>query len=69
MNIGKMGLFYTPQSVKEIEDYIESLPSEDKAVAYTIMGMTWNFLAETVKVAQEFGGDSYEHLSEDKISP
>lgn len=62
INIGKMGLCATPESVQVIQDWIESHPENEQAALWTVMGMTWNFLAEFVDKAQEFGGDSYEHL-------
>ena len=55
MKIGKMGLFATPESVKEIEDWIELHPKEERMAMYTVMGMTWNFLSEAVEVESKFG--------------
>jgi len=46
--IKKMALFYTPEDTQYIQDWIERLPAEQKIVGYTVMGMTWNFLAEAI---------------------
>jgi hypothetical protein len=64
IRISKMGLFHTPQSVSEIEEWILKHPKENQAALWTAMGMTWNFLAEAAKVHNEFGGDSSEHLDD-----
>lgn len=53
--IGKMNLFATPNSIKDIEDWIERHCPEERAHLYTAMYMTWNYLSEVVKQAQEFG--------------
>ena len=62
IKIVKMGMFNTPQSVEEIEAWILKHPKEDQLHLWTVMGMTWNFLAEAAKAHNEFGGDSGEHL-------
>jgi hypothetical protein len=41
-----MGLFATPESTKALEEYIERLNGPEKAMAYVIMGMTWNLCAK-----------------------
>ena len=48
MQIVKMGLFATPTSTENIMRWIENLPPSDRVTAMTVMGMTWNYLAEQV---------------------
>ncbi len=44
--LGKMDLFTTPDDVKALEEYIMMLNGSERAVALTIMGMTWNLCAK-----------------------
>jgi len=53
IKIRKMDLFHTPSSQDELMDWIESLATSEKAVAITVFGMTWNFLAEQVNNSQD----------------
>ena len=62
VKINKQNLFATPKSFKEVEDWIELHPPEDRPHLYTAAMMTWNFIAETIEEANKFGGDSSEHL-------
>ena len=41
-NFEKLGMFATPESDESLQRYVESHNGEQKALAYTIMGMTWN---------------------------
>lgn len=50
MNITKMKLFATPESVKHIEDWIMMHPREEQMRLWTVMGMTWNLLADAVDI-------------------
>ena len=43
-----------PESVEEIQKWIEAHPKDKRAHLYTIMGMTWNFLADMVNRTQDF---------------
>ena len=43
---GKSNLFWTPESVEELQEYVEQFNSGEKALAYAIMGMTWNLAAK-----------------------
>lgn len=52
LTIPKMELFHTPQSADELATWIESLPGPERALAMTVMGMTWNYLAEVVEEAK-----------------
>lgn len=40
--LSKSGLFATPRDDDELSTYIENLSGAEKALAYTISGMTWN---------------------------
>jgi rubrerythrin len=40
--------FHTPKDADEIVQWIEKHPADQRAHLYTVMGMTWNFLAEQV---------------------
>lgn len=62
LKISKMGLFSTPASLEVIQEWIESHPKDVQVHLWTAMGMTWNFLSETIDKFNEFGGDSAEHL-------
>lgn len=58
LHITKLPLFHTPESPKEIEDWIEKFPPEERVNLTIVMGMTWNLLAELVEVHNKFGGDA-----------
>ncbi len=48
----KMGLFNTPESVEALTKYVTSIPNpEERVVAVTVMGMTWNLCAELTDTA------------------
>ena len=53
IKIRKMDVFHTPKTQDELMDWIESLPTSEKAIAITVFGMTWNFLAEQVNNSQD----------------
>jgi len=33
---------HSPKTDEELQDYVDSLPVQDRATAYIVMGMTWN---------------------------
>jgi hypothetical protein len=39
----------TPKNVNELNDYISEFSGADKAIALTVMGMTWNLAAKIVE--------------------
>ena len=43
-----VGLFYTPKSTEELEEWIERLSGAERALAYTVMGMTWNLCGHLI---------------------
>lgn len=44
-----MGLFATPESVSDLEQYVTSIPNGgERVIAVTVMGMTWNLCAKLV---------------------
>ena len=52
--ITKCELFHTPDSMKELQDYIERFfTGYERAIAYTIMGITWNLAAKVIDDAIE----------------
>lgn len=53
IQIRKMEFFHTPKTQDELLDWIESLATSEKVVAMTVLGMTWNFLAEQVNNSQD----------------
>lgn len=46
--IPKSNLFYTPENLQELMDYIEDFSGSDKALAYTIAMMTMNACSQMV---------------------
>ena len=48
MEVKKMGLFATPKTMDELMQWIENLSGGERVAAMTAMGMTWNFMADTV---------------------
>lgn len=62
MKIAKVKDTPTPQSLDEIENWIQAHPKEIQGALRESMALTWNFMAEMVTQVTEFGGDSTEHL-------
>lgn len=56
--ISKMGIFHTPKSADEIVEWINRHAPEERAHLMTVMGMTWNFLAQAVTDHNTYGGDA-----------
>lgn len=62
-----MGLFHTPQDVEELMNYVTSLPNDgERAIATTVMGMTWNLCAKLTNEAEQepdsdFCSNCHEH--------
>ena len=50
VTISKLALFDTPKTIKEITDHIERCPKDQQINLHTVMGMTWNYLAEMTNV-------------------
>lgn len=46
MTIQKSPMFRTPASWKEVVDWIEAHPREDRVHLYTAAAMTWNLAVE-----------------------
>ena len=40
-----IGLYHTYETVAELSEYVEKLSVEERALAYLIMGLTWNTCA------------------------
>lgn len=48
-----IGLYHTYTTAKELQQYIQQLSGEERALAYLIMGLTWNTCAHlTAEVAE-----------------
>ena len=57
MHIQEMILFSTPESQEEINNWIMLHGTEERTALFTVMGMTWNYLAAEVNKDQlELGG-------------
>ena len=48
IKIKKMGLFATPKTTEHITNFIQALPKDEQYVGWTIMGMTWNYMASKI---------------------
>lgn len=51
MNTKKLqptGFFYTPESQDDLVNWIERLSGSERALAFTVMGMTWNLCSKLV---------------------
>ncbi len=48
-----IGLYHTYTTVKELQEYLDKLSGAERALAYTIFGLTWNTCAHlTAEVAE-----------------
>jgi len=43
---GKSDLFWTPDSVEDLQNYLEEFNSKEKRLATIIMAITWNLAAK-----------------------
>lgn len=50
-----IGLFATPDCVKDLQDYVSKFKGPDAILANTIMGMAWNLCAKLTKNAVKSG--------------
>ena len=48
---GKSGLFWTPDSVEDLQNYLEEFNSKEKRLATIIMAITWNLAAKLYEEA------------------
>ena len=55
----KMGLFATPKNQDALEEYINLYTGQERVIAHTICGMTWNLVADMID-------DAVDNLSLDK---
>lgn len=47
----RMPLFATPDDTEALMKYVTSIPNDsERAIAITVMGMTWNLCAKLTKV-------------------
>ena len=47
--ITEMGLFHTPESVEEIVNFIDTLPSNQRANAWTVYGLLNNLIVDRLR--------------------
>lgn len=45
----EMGLFHTPQSVDEIVNFIDTLPTNQRAQAWTVYGLLNNLIVDRLR--------------------
>ena len=45
----EMGLFHTPQSVDEIVKFIDTLPTNQRAQAWTVYGLLNNLIVDRLR--------------------
>ena len=55
----EMGLFHTPQSVDEIVEYIDTLPTNQRAQAWVVYGLLNNLIVDRLRQGNVvvFGGE------------
>lgn len=53
MNIKPIGLFHTPDTVQDLQDYLAQFTGSDAAVAQTCAWMAWNLAAKLTAVEPE----------------
>lgn len=58
LKLQKMEGFYTPSSMKEVQDWVKIHPENERMHLMTAVAMTWNFAADMVDIHNEYGGDS-----------
>ena len=49
MQLTEMGLFRTPESVDEIVNFIDTLPTNQRAMAYTVYGLLNNLIVDRLR--------------------
>ena len=49
MQMTEMGLFHTPQSVDEIVTFIDTLPTNQRAQAWTVYGLLNNLIVDRLR--------------------
>ena len=59
MQMTEMGLFHTPESVDEIVNFIDTLPSHQRAQAWTVYGLLNNLIVDRLRQGNVvvFGGE------------
>jgi hypothetical protein len=58
LHLTKSEMFHTPESMQEVENWINLHPADNRIALLTVMGMTWNFAASIVEAHNKFGGDA-----------
>ena len=59
MQMVEMGLFHTPESVDEIVNFIDTLPTHQRAQAWTVYGLLNNLIVDRLRQGNVvvFGGE------------
>tara|TARA_R100000951_G_scaffold108976_1_gene105632 strand:- start:16510 stop:16668 length:159 start_codon:yes stop_codon:yes gene_type:complete len=52
MKLEPMGIISTPESWKQLSDWIEAHAPEERAHLWTAAGMAWNLAAELTKLEE-----------------
>lgn len=47
--LAPIGLFYTYETVEELQEYVDQLSEDQRALASLIMSLTWNTCAHLTK--------------------
>ena len=53
MELSKQGLFATPKSFQDIEDFIMRMPRESRAEATIVAGLTWNLAVSASQAVEK----------------
>ena len=53
MNIKPVGIFHTPDTMKELQDYLAQFTGSDALVAQTCAWMAWNLAAKITTVEDD----------------
>lgn len=52
MNIQPIGMIHTPESWKQLEDWIEAHEPSERAHLWTAAGMAWNLAAQLTQLEE-----------------
>lgn len=66
VKLDKHGMFATPKSDEALQKYLENFSGNEKVIAFTASGLTWN---RTVEKLQELEHDDFEIALEENSEP
>lgn len=58
LKLKSIPLYYSPESVEDLQAYIKQLPKDDQFLANLIFGLTWNCCARLTDPDQTGGDDN-----------